>query len=120
MNHDANIHGTDGDTPKGAAVYESQHVQRSGSAESIIRNRRTINPNWTEPLPGMDDTGSGVLVGIEVKAGATVNAGDFKGLRKLAEACGDNFKLGGVLYDRGRPVTFGDRLVAAPRSCLWA
>ena len=34
------------------------------------------------------ETGSGALVGIEVKASATVNASDFKGLRKLAEACG--------------------------------
>jgi predicted AAA+ superfamily ATPase len=66
------------------------------------------------------ETGSGALVGIEVKASATVNAGDFKGLRKLAEACGDNFKLGVVLYDGGRPVPFGDRLIAAPMSCLWA
>ena len=49
-----------------------------------------------------------------------MNAGDFKGLRKLAEACDDNFKLGVVLYDGGRPVLFGDRLVAAPMSCLWA
>jgi hypothetical protein len=30
------------------------------------------------------ETGSGALIGIEVKASATVNAGDFKGLRKLA------------------------------------
>jgi hypothetical protein len=66
------------------------------------------------------ETGSGALVGIEVKASATVNAGHFKGLRKLAEACGDNFKLGVVLYDGGTPVPFGDRLVAAPMSCLWA
>jgi hypothetical protein len=65
------------------------------------------------------ETGSGALVGIEVKASATVNAGDFKGLRKLADACGDNFKLGMVLYDGGRPVPFGDHLVAAPMSCLW-
>ena len=49
-----------------------------------------------------------------------MNAGDFKGLRKLADACGDNFKLGVVLYDGGKPVPFGDRLVAAPMSCLWA
>jgi hypothetical protein len=32
------------------------------------------------------------LVGIEVKASATVNSGDFRSLRKLADACGDNFK----------------------------
>lgn len=66
------------------------------------------------------ETGSGALVGIEVKASATVNAGDFRGLRKLADACGDNFKLGVVLFDGTRPVHFGDRLVAAPMSCLWA
>ena len=66
------------------------------------------------------ETGSGALVGIEVKASATVNAGDFKGLRKLAEACGDNFKPGVVLYDGGRPAPFGDRLVAAPMSYLLA
>ena len=28
---------------------------RSGSDEFIIRDRRNINPNWTEPPPGMDD-----------------------------------------------------------------
>jgi uncharacterized protein len=66
------------------------------------------------------ETGSGALVGIEVKASATVNAGDFKGLRKLAGACGDTFKLGVVLFDGGKRVPFGDRLVAAPTSCMWA
>jgi predicted AAA+ superfamily ATPase len=65
------------------------------------------------------ESGSGALVGIEVKAGATVNTDDFKGLRKLADACGNDFKLGVVLYDSGRTVPFGDRLLAAPISCLW-
>jgi hypothetical protein len=36
----------------------------------------------------------------------------------LADASGDNFKLGVVLYDSGRTVPFGDRLVAAP-SLVW-
>ncbi len=62
---------------------------------------------------------SGALVGIEVKASATVNTGDFKGLRKLADACGDDFKLGLVLYDSDKGVPFGNRLFAAPLSCLW-
>ena len=62
---------------------------------------------------------AGAVVGIEVKAGATVTSGDFKGLRKLANACGDDFKLGLVLYDGERAVPFGDRLFAAPLSCLW-
>ncbi|HWG19056.1 MAG TPA: ATP-binding protein [Terracidiphilus sp.] len=62
---------------------------------------------------------AGALVGIEVKASATVTAGDFKGLRKLAAACGDDLKLGLVLYDGERAVPFGNRLFAVPLSCLW-
>jgi hypothetical protein len=48
-----------------------------------------------------------------------VKAGDFTGLRALAEACGDRFVFGAVLYDNTDVVPFGDRLVAAPLSCLW-
>jgi len=62
---------------------------------------------------------AGAVVGLEVKAGATVNSEDFKGLRKLGKACGDDFKLGLVLYDGEKAVPFGDRLFAAPLSCLW-
>lgn len=64
-----------------------------------------------------DETGA--VVGIEVKAAATVTAADFRGLRKLSEAAGDAFRLGLVLYDGDRIVGFGDRLHAAPLSCLW-
>jgi len=59
------------------------------------------------------------LVGIEVKAAATVNASDFKGLRKLADATRGALKLGLVLYDGEQTVPFGDRLFAAPVSCVW-
>ena len=59
------------------------------------------------------------LVGIEVKAAATVHANDFKGLRKLAAATRDALRLGLVLYDGEETVPFGDRLFAAPVSCVW-
>jgi predicted AAA+ superfamily ATPase len=62
---------------------------------------------------------SGAIVGLEIKTGATVNAGDFRGLRKLSEASGRNFKLGLVLYDSENTVPFGDNLFAAPISCVW-
>ena len=62
----------------------------------------------------------GALVGLEVKAAATVNAGDFKGLRKLAHASRNRFMLGAVLYDGKSTVSFGERMFAAPISCLWA
>ncbi len=61
----------------------------------------------------------GMIAGIEVKASATVKAGDFGGLRALAEACGDRFAFGVVLYDSTDVVPFGDRLAAAPLSSLW-
>ena len=61
----------------------------------------------------------GIIVGIEVKANATVKPSDFSGLRALAEACRDRFAFGVVLYDSTDVVPFDDRLAAVPLSCLW-
>ncbi|WP_119681907.1 ATP-binding protein [Indioceanicola profundi] len=62
---------------------------------------------------------SGRVVGIEVKAAATVTRTDLKGLHRLAEATGDRFVQGIVLYDHDRIVPLGERLSAAPLSTLW-
>jgi predicted AAA+ superfamily ATPase len=59
------------------------------------------------------------LAGVEVKAGATVTASDFRGLRKLQEAAGARFKAGVVLYDGEAILPFGERLHAVPLRCLW-
>ena len=61
----------------------------------------------------------GIIVGIEIKAGATVRPADLTGLRKLAEACGSRFRFGVVLHDSDTVVPFGTNLAAAPISCLW-
>lgn len=61
----------------------------------------------------------GRVVGVEVKASATVTGADFGGLRRLAEACGDRLALGLVLHDHDKVVPFGERLFAAPLSTLW-
>lgn len=61
----------------------------------------------------------GALVGLEVKAAATVNTGDFRGLRKLAHAARNRFAFGAVLYDGDSTVSFGERMFAAPIACLW-
>lgn len=61
----------------------------------------------------------GMIVGIEVKASATVRSSDFGGLRTLAEACGKRFAYGVVLYDSTDVVPFGDRFAAVPLSSLW-
>ncbi|MEO8120645.1 MAG: ATP-binding protein [Rhodoferax sp.] len=61
----------------------------------------------------------GALVGVEVKAAATVQASDFRGLKQLASLAGDQFKLGVILYDGTQTLPMGDRLWAAPISTLW-
>jgi predicted AAA+ superfamily ATPase len=62
----------------------------------------------------------GIVVGIEIKASATVRSSDFAGLRTLAEACKERFAYGVVLYDSNDVVPFGERLSAAPLSALWS
>ena len=61
----------------------------------------------------------GRLVGIEVKASATVRAEDFRGLRVLAQAGGRRFVRGIVLYTGVEPVAFGARLMALPVEAVW-
>lgn len=61
----------------------------------------------------------GMIVGIEIKASATVRSSDFGGLRTLAEACGNRFAYGVVLYDSDSVVPFSERLAAVPLSSLW-
>lgn len=63
---------------------------------------------------------AGQMIGIEVKAAATVTAADFKGLRKLAELNAKTFRSGLVLYDGDTIIPFGENLYAAPLSSLWA
>lgn len=60
------------------------------------------------------------LVGVEVKAGATVTSADFKGLRILQELAGKRFECGVVLYAGRELLPFGPKLWAAPMASLWA
>ena len=62
----------------------------------------------------------GRVIGVEVKAEATVSSRDFSGLRRLATACGDRFVTRLVLYDYDQILPFGDRMWAAPVSALWS
>jgi hypothetical protein len=63
--------------------------------------------------------GGGRVAGVEVKAGATVTTADFRGLRRLREASGEQFASGVVLYDGEARVGFGDQLHAVPLRALW-
>lgn len=59
------------------------------------------------------------LVGVEVKASATVQESDLRGLKKLANMAGDQFVMGVLLYDGVETIPLGEKLLAAPLSSLW-
>lgn len=59
------------------------------------------------------------VVGVEVKAGATVTQRDLRGLRSLSAAAGEAWAGGAVVNDGEATVPFGDRLWAVPSARLW-
>ncbi|MEU0552538.1 ATP-binding protein [Dactylosporangium sp. NPDC006015] len=65
------------------------------------------------------ETPDGRVIGIEVKAGATVRTEDLTGLRSLANALGERFVAGYVLYTGQQTLPFGDKIRAVPLDALW-
>jgi predicted AAA+ superfamily ATPase len=65
------------------------------------------------------ENAAGQLVGVEVKAAATVKPSDLRGLKKWSGLAGERFKMGVVLYDGDETLPLGDGLWAAPLSTLW-
>ena len=65
------------------------------------------------------ENGPGEIVGVEVKASASVSEKDFSGIRRLAAGAGDRFSAGFVLYDGEHAIPFGPRMAAVPVSALW-
>ena len=60
------------------------------------------------------------LVGVEVKASATVQASDFTGLRELQALTGTRFRAGILLHAGRELLPFGAGLWAVPFQALWA
>jgi uncharacterized protein len=65
------------------------------------------------------ETPDGRVVGVEVKAGATVRTEDLSGLRQLANLLGDRFVAGFVLYTGQQTLPFGEKIRALPVDALW-
>lgn len=65
------------------------------------------------------ENGAGQLIGVEVKAAATVRETDLRGLKKLNSVAGDRFQMGVLLYDGTETLPLGPRYWAVPLSSLW-
>ncbi len=61
----------------------------------------------------------GGIFAVEIKASATVNIQDFKGIQILATLTGKEFLGGVVLYSGKQAVPFGKNLWAVPFHILW-
>lgn len=62
---------------------------------------------------------NGEVVGIEVKAGATVRSRDLRGLKQMRERAGGRLIAGVVLYSGERTLALGEDLWAVPLGALW-
>lgn len=63
---------------------------------------------------------AGDIACVEVKAGATLSAKDWRWLTKLRDARGGSFRAGIVIASVAQTTPLGDRLWAVPYSALWA
>ena len=102
--------------------------------ESFVAAELTKQLGWSTARPALHhfrthagqevdlvlEDARGRVVGIEVKASATVTSSDLSGLRALAEIAGKAFVQGIVLHLGARQVSFGPGLTACPLEVLWS
>jgi predicted AAA+ superfamily ATPase len=112
---------------------ETDPTLLGGLLESFIVMELQKQAGWSHVTPGLFhfrshdgrevdivlEAPDGRVVGIEVKAAATVRSADFNGLRLLTEAAGRRFHRGIVLHTGHELVPFGEALHAVPVNAVW-
>jgi predicted AAA+ superfamily ATPase len=76
------------------------------------------NTNQTEVDLVIEST-NGDIVGVEIKAAASIQSQHLHGLHNLSQTAGDQFKMGILLYDGKETIPLGEKIWAAPISTLW-
>ena len=101
--------------------------------ETFVAGELRAQAEWSEARPNLFhfrdrdgaevdlvlEAGDGRVVGVEVKAGATVRADDLDGLRLLERRLGPDFAAGLVLCTAPEPRHIGGRLWVMPITALW-
>jgi predicted AAA+ superfamily ATPase len=117
------------------AARDSARARAKGAIlENFVVVELTKQSTWSQERPQLyhfhDYAGTEVdvvlesaagrrVVGIEVKASATVGPDDTRGLRVLSEALGARFIRGVVLYTGASVVPFAKNIHALPLESLW-
>lgn len=101
--------------------------------ETFVCNELRAQTEWTHTRPTLFhfrdrdgaevdlvlESADGRVVGVEVKAGATVRADDLRGLRLMEQRLGADFACGVVLCTIPEPRHLGGKLWVMPISALW-
>ena len=115
-------------------LLERDPTRKGALWESFVAAELTKQASWSEvrrprvfhfrAYTGQEvdlviEDASGRVVGVEVKASASVAAGDLRGLGFFRDKLGDRFVRGVLLYLGREAVPFGERLSAHPMETLW-
>jgi hypothetical protein len=117
----------------GSDQLESDRSMLGQLLESFVYNELRRQASWVEPglrfyhfrdkdqfeVDIVMEKSSDEIIGIEVKAAATVTAKDFRGLNKLRATVGPAWQAGIVFYDGEMVLPFGEQMYAVPISALW-
>ena len=117
-----------------AGALEQERTLLGSVLETFVAGELTKQLGWSQAKPVLHHFRShgghevdlvlederGRIVGVEVKASATVHASDLNGLRALAEMAGRSWVQGVVLHLGAGSVAFGPGLTACPIDTLWA
>jgi predicted AAA+ superfamily ATPase len=93
-------------------------VKQTGWSDSAVRLFFYRDHDQRE-IDLVIESANGDVAGVEVKAAASVDAADTKGLRFLRDKLGHRFKGGAVVYSGAHTLALGDRLSAVPLAGLW-
>lgn len=123
----AHLLGLEGDAPAAAGEFAGPLLENFALGE--LRKQaewagRRIDLYYFRTAGGREvdivlEDPRGQIVGVEVKAAASVGWSDFKGLRELKREAGPRFVRGAVLHAGADCAPFGDGLWALPVDALW-
>ncbi len=114
-------------------VHLNPDTQRGILMENFIFNELQKQINWSQTKPQLYfwrtsngreidfilEDKQGRIVGIEVKASATVTSSDFSHLKALQQDIPEQFLTGYVVYKGDKLLTFGQHLYAVPVTWLF-
>lgn len=110
------------DRPTLGSMFESfvlQELRRQASFEPEPIGFHRFRDRDDFEVDIVLERGHAAVAGVEVRAAATVNPSDLRGIRKLRDAAGKRFVSGVMLYDGTATIDFRDGLFAVPIRKLW-